>query len=216
MKITHDCFFHRERSNGFTLIELLTVMAVIAILAGLVLSSAGYIQSKGARSRAEAEIAGMSTACESYKADNGAYPQTSVTDSLDAKLQGNPTSSSYSNASTVLYRALSGDTDLNRGVDASDSNKDIAGNAVASPSNVPPKSYFRFKPAMLLPSTAGATTVTAIADPFGYSYGYSTANTANSNKGYNPTFDLWSTSGSTANPTGATPDTVTAKWIKNW
>lgn len=60
--------------RGFTLIELLVVIAIIAILAGLVLSTAGYIQKKGARARAEAEIAALGAALESYKADNGDYP----------------------------------------------------------------------------------------------------------------------------------------------
>ena len=60
---------------GFTLIELMVVMAIIAILAGLVLSTAGYVQRKSATSRAEAEIAAISTALESYKADMGDYPR---------------------------------------------------------------------------------------------------------------------------------------------
>jgi general secretion pathway protein G len=60
--------------RGFTLIELLIVITIIAILAGLILSTAGYAQKKGARSRAEAEIAAMGAALENYKADNGDYP----------------------------------------------------------------------------------------------------------------------------------------------
>lgn len=59
---------------AFTLIELLVVMAIIAILAGLVLSTAGFVQKKGATSRAEAEVAALSAALESYKADMGDYP----------------------------------------------------------------------------------------------------------------------------------------------
>lgn len=61
-------------ASGFTLLELLVVIAIIAILAGLILSTAGYIQKEGARSRAKAEVAALETALESYKADNGDYP----------------------------------------------------------------------------------------------------------------------------------------------
>jgi len=60
--------------EGFTLIELLIVIAIIAILAALTLNTAGFIQKKAARSRAETEIAALSAALESYKADNGDYP----------------------------------------------------------------------------------------------------------------------------------------------
>jgi type II secretion system protein G len=64
--------------DGFTLIELLVVMAIIAILASLVLSAAGFVQKKSARSRAEAEIAALGAALESYKSDNGDYPSNST------------------------------------------------------------------------------------------------------------------------------------------
>ncbi len=187
----------RSPAVGFTLVELLTVIAIIAILAGLVLSTAGYIQKKAAHSRAESEIAAMEAAVESYKADNGAYVSSNATDALDAKLSVNP--SGYKSASLDLYKALSGDTDANRQVAATEG-----------------KIYFEFKPAMLEPS-GGNGTVTAIIDPFGNSYGYSTAYAAaiSSNSsavptvGYNPTFDLWSTSGqTTANGT--------VQWSKNW
>ena len=60
--------------SAFTLIELLVVIAIIAILASLVLNTAGFIQKKGATSRAQAEIAALSTSLESYKVDNGDYP----------------------------------------------------------------------------------------------------------------------------------------------
>ena len=69
----------KNHSGGFTLIELLVVIAIIAILASLVLSAAGFVQKKGARNRAEAEIAALGAALESYKADNGDYPTNSIT-----------------------------------------------------------------------------------------------------------------------------------------
>jgi type II secretion system protein G len=62
------------KKQGFTLIELLIVIAIIAILASLVLAAASSVQKKGARSRAETEIAALGAALESYKADNGDYP----------------------------------------------------------------------------------------------------------------------------------------------
>jgi hypothetical protein len=78
------------------------------------------------------------------------------------------------------------------------------------------KSYFSFKPNMLPKDQAQA--VIAIADPFGHRYGYSTAYQASPSKGYNPTFDLWSTAGT---GTGSTPIPSPApipqdQWIKNW
>lgn len=63
-----------DSAGGFTLIELLVVISIIAILASLVLSAAGFVQKKGSRDRASAEIAALGAALESYKADNGDYP----------------------------------------------------------------------------------------------------------------------------------------------
>jgi len=220
-----------RRYNAFTLIELIVVIGIIIVLAGLVLSTAGYARKKGARARAETEIAAMSAACESYKADNGIYPRdptaNTATDNLNAKTDGNPvlnpappnpSGATYPLASLVLYRALSGDRNLDRAVTDADKNFNIDGTPLSPPLGQLPQSYFTFKPNMLSPA-GGTGTVTAINDAFGYSYGYSTANQTDTTKGYNPTFDLWSTSGLTANP-GSTdpnnPDPITPQWIKNW
>jgi type II secretory pathway pseudopilin PulG len=185
--------WHKHRYNAaFTLIELIVVTTVIIILTGLVLSTVGYVQKKGARARAETEIAAMSAACESYKADNGIYPRNSDTDTLDPTMDVNPSTTppnNYTRASLWLYEQLSGDATGNR-----------------QPSG---KSYMAFKPNMLLPAPPSTATVIAIADPFGNSYGYSTKMAATGNGGYNPTFDLWSTAA------GTTSNDV-PKWIKNW
>src|SRR5437588_10038929 len=82
--------WHKHRYNAFTLIELVVVFGLILVLTGLVLSTVGYARKKGARARAETEIAAMSAACESYKADNGVYPASTPTNSLNAKTNGNP------------------------------------------------------------------------------------------------------------------------------
>src|SRR5438067_4348431 len=79
--------------RAFTIIELLVVITIIIILGSLILSTVGYVQKKGARSRAEAEIAAMSAALESYKADNGIYPACP----------------SPSPGAHALYQSLSGD-----------------------------------------------------------------------------------------------------------
>ncbi len=211
--------------NAFTLIELIVVVGVIIILTGLVLSTVGYARKKGARARAETEIAAMSAACESYKADNGVYPRdptpNTATDALNARTMGDPTTTLYNTASLVLYRALSGDRNLDRAVTAADQNFNIDGTALSPPLNQLPQSYITFKPNMLSPA-GGTGTVTAIADPFGNSYGYSTAYQHDIDlgnpptHGYNPTFDLWSTAGLTTNPPGTGTDTITPQWIKNW
>jgi general secretion pathway protein G len=180
------------RSPAFTLVELIVVITIIVILAGLVLSTVGYVQKKGARARAETEIAAMSAACESYKADNGIYPRGSSSDALDARASGDPTSSQYQNASLDLYNSLFGATNGSR-----------------TPATGA-KSYFTFKPNMLSPADQ-TQNVQFIRDPFGNSYGYSTiqAATGDTTKGYNPTFDLWSTA-------GLTSGTDSTQWIKNW
>jgi prepilin-type N-terminal cleavage/methylation domain-containing protein len=181
-----------RRYNAFTLIELIVVVSIIAVLGALVLSTAGYARKKGARARAETEIAAISAACENYKADNGIYPTNSDTQTLDPTNEFDPTVSppnDYTRASLWLYQQISGDATGNR-----------------QPSG---KSYMAFKPNMLLPAPPSTANVTAIADPFGNSYGYSTKMAVTGSGGYNPTFDLWSTAGGTTS--GDVP-----KWIKNW
>src|SRR5207302_5603263 len=98
----HSSFVVRTssfRNGGVSIIELLLVIAIILILAGLILSISSYVQNKGARVRAETEIAAMSAALESYKADNGIYPRGNAnlssttpydTDSLDPTSDLNP------------------------------------------------------------------------------------------------------------------------------
>jgi len=189
-KQTRSSFVTRHSSfragGAFTLVELLIVMVIILILAGLVLATSSYVQTKGKRSRAEAEIAALSAALENYKADNGVYPRDGVTDSLDVTT---PALSDYDAPSLKLYEYLSGDADHNRAAET--------------------RTYFPFKPNQLSP-TDQTQAVTAIRDPFGNPYAYSTMKASDSTKnGFNPTFDLWSLG-------DGVPGTDQTKWIKNW
>jgi type II secretory pathway pseudopilin PulG len=203
--IRHSTFRAR---GAFTIIELLVVISIIIILAGLVLGTVGYVQRKAARARAEAEIMAISAALENYKADNGTYPRdttaSATTDNLDAKTSFNPTTA-YWAASLFLYGELSGDRDFNGVIDPG------------------AKSYMTFvtgslgRATMSSPPGAG-NKVTYLRDPFGNSYGYSTAyqkdldaGTNPPTHGYNPTFDLWSAAG-----TIVTQASDEAQWVKNW
>jgi len=179
----------RAAESAFTILELLVVIALIIVLVGLTLSTVGYVQKKGARSRAEAEIAAMCAALESYKADNGIYPDDSNT---TEKLKATDVMSDYVPASQFLYKQLSGDHDGDPTTPAPANAKNYLGSA--------------FKPQMFSPNPPGPNTY--IRDPFGNSYGYSTLKATNpaSADGYNPTYDLWSTANSTD------PN----QWIKNW
>ena len=161
----------KRTEYAFTVMELLVVMTLFVVLAGLILAAGGYVQNKGARSRAEAEIAAISAALENYRADNGIYPRDARTDALKPR---NSDASAYPPASLYLYDALAGATDGSRTPTA--------------------KSYFTFKPNQLSPADP-TQNVAFIRDPFGNSYGYSTVYQVNPNEGYNPTFDLWSTAG---------------------
>ncbi len=64
--------------DAFTLLEILVVIAIIAILASLLLNTAGFIQEKAGNSRAQVEIKALESALEAYKQDNGDYPSSSA------------------------------------------------------------------------------------------------------------------------------------------
>ncbi|EDY21157.1 hypothetical protein CfE428DRAFT_1450 [Chthoniobacter flavus Ellin428] len=214
------------RNAAFTLVEMITVIAIIAILAGLILAVNTVAQKKAGLSRAETEIKEISVAIENYKTDNGGYPQDpNLTDTLDPRNASVATSvtnpqGAVAQSSRFLYEQLSGDTDGDGTI----------GNGSDTGKNYAPDFW---KPTHLGGTKNGSGKVAPvlyIMDPFGNPYGYSTAgllveqefraalstnpnaprNVQNSKgtQGYNPTFDLWSCAGDTAG--------LSAKWIKNW
>ncbi|MBE2180357.1 MAG: type II secretion system protein [Chthoniobacterales bacterium] len=86
---------------AFTLVELLVVMAVIAILAGLSLTTLGYVNRKGGESRAKAEVAALAAAIDSFKQDHGAYPSNKSV--LFSELTGTATGSGAINKTKVYF-----------------------------------------------------------------------------------------------------------------
>jgi general secretion pathway protein G len=185
-----------RRCNAFTLIELILVVGIIIVLAGLVLSTVGYARKKGARARAETEIAAISAACENYKADNAVYPNSTGTGGTDGLDPSTTDPANYEMPCRYLYGEISGDRDFDGTPDT----------------NARP--YMAFKEISLLRTDmsnppSSSNRVTAIRDAFGNSYGYSTMKASGGANGYNPTFDLWSIADGTAG-------TDQTKWIKNW
>jgi len=197
---------------------MITVIAIIAVLAGLVLGIYKVVKHQSAKAQADTDIHELGAALQSYRTDNGGYPQDiQKTDKLDARnvsdaTDGSPTGKMAA-SSKYLYECLTGDTNDNGAMTRN------------------------YAPGFFTPSRLGGPRVgnsvnpiQYIRDPFGNSYGYSTAGllleqeyraslATNPNaprpvqnsqgaQGYNPTFDLWSTAGDT---TGNT-----AKWAKNW
>ena len=210
-------------SRAFTLAEMIVVIAVIAVLSGLVIALAGPTGVSSRRAKAQTEKNALVSACEVYKTDNGGYPQdnppggngASVTNDLDPRIHFNPTTSGYTAANLFLYKQLTGDDNANGTIDAGETGKRYAPDF--------------FKSSRFDAGYRTSGTVSYYTDPFGYPFGYSTAGLKAeqdyqasqqtdpaagrpaTSKGYNPTFDFWSTAGSIK-----TTGEDQSKWITNW
>jgi len=186
------------RPDGFTLVELLTVMAIIAILAGLTLAAFSGVQRSALRKRAITEIQGLGTALESYKADNGSYPIPPVTTftSTNIYLTAAPNTplptGIYEASSAYLYEALTGRTNY------SDPTA-TAGTHI----------YYAFNSRELGNNSSTAGQPIYIQDPFGNSYGYFNGNGASVPFNGTNQYDLWSTAGDTGG-------TNFPGWVNNW
>lgn len=176
-------------SAAFTLIELITVITIILILAGLVVSGAGFVKDRQANEKARVQIALISKALEDYKLDMGFYPYT--VDSADGSGQ-----------SAILFNTLyfeaSSDTTKTKKLYLAELDPAVGKQKWTS-------------------GTASITT--KIVDPWGGEYRYRTAvksdGKANDNT-QNPDFDLWS-SGKDKLTKPATPsDTTNRDDIKNF
>ena len=67
----------REDERGFTLIELMIVVAIIAILAGILIPNFVNARSQAQTAACESNLRSIATALELYYADNQVYPTAS-------------------------------------------------------------------------------------------------------------------------------------------
>jgi len=153
--------------TAFTLVELLVVIALIALLAGLILGAAGGVRAQAARNQAKAEIAGIEAALARFQTENGFFP---------GALQANPANSlnpaNYVRSSRILFTNLLGRTALTNAGTGNRSFLEPKKNMVMTNSN----------PNYLI-------------DPWGNAYGYYW-DEVNATSVYNKAApDVWSTAG---------------------
>jgi prepilin-type N-terminal cleavage/methylation domain-containing protein len=179
-----------QRSRAaFSLIELLTVIAIIAILAGLLLTTSGFIQEKAGNARAQGEIQALSSALEAYKTDYGSYP---AEDKNGTKANGSDASS------LVLLNVLNRDP----GDAKTKVYYEIPANMLPV-TNTPTASY-----------ETKLKNATVLQDPFGNPYHYQFPG-QDFRSGVN-FFDLWSKGKKNIGADNAQDDVTVAKWLTNW
>jgi prepilin-type N-terminal cleavage/methylation domain-containing protein len=157
-----------KKAGSFTLIELMAVVAIIAILAGLILGGAGAVRQRAARGQAKAEVSAIEAGLARYQMDFGTYP-TAINIATGGNQYGQYSTSTYPAAGQVLFTNLWG-----------------AANYATTTGGG--KQYLNVKPSMV--NTSG---VNYFMDPWGYAYGYYWSATNSLNGGAVP--DLWSTGG---------------------
>lgn len=69
--------FSKKKQAGFTIVELLVVIVVIAILAGLVITSYLGVQQRARDVERQTDMRELATALELFRSDNGYYPKWS-------------------------------------------------------------------------------------------------------------------------------------------
>jgi prepilin-type N-terminal cleavage/methylation domain-containing protein len=151
--------------RGFTLVELLTVVAIIAILAGVSLGTYKYAWRRTFESRARAEVKALESAIEACKQEIGFFPPSNNSGTTTAQAIAN---------SKALFKALSGNT---------------TGTAL-TPSPGRPVFFSAFREGKNGNVVRDTDNVYYIVDPGGQSYNYICNFPGQQNN--KVTFDLWS------------------------
>ena len=91
----------RRNESGFTLIELLIVIVILGVLAGTVVFSVKFIQSRGENAACKTDRRNVEVAVEAYYAQEGAYPADQDALVTAGVLKEKPNSNKY----TITYDA---------------------------------------------------------------------------------------------------------------
>ena len=189
-----------QSRRAFSLIELLIVIALIAMLAGMVLAAAGGIQNNMVKKRTIALLAEIEGGLDDYKIDHGTYPINEADNRNAAAKKG----------ANVLYKHLSGDYDLDGQFDVADDDAktyvdslDFTSSAKANKGTVGLAANGDY-----VATDSFGNLIRYLCDP---------PNRIVSGKReirtLNPTYDMWSLGG--APPNSNKPESR-AKWITNW
>ena len=73
-----------RRKSAFTLVEIMVVVAIIAILVGMVLGTAGYATKKADNSKAVADMEKIKNGLEEYRLQYGLYPTNNNANATNA------------------------------------------------------------------------------------------------------------------------------------
>lgn len=92
-----------RQKYGFTLIELLTVIAIIAILVGLLFPAIRSAIQKAEKSKAQAAVTGLATAFRAFYTEYGRWPGNPNTPSGATDVTTNYFSSSYGNTRNIGF-----------------------------------------------------------------------------------------------------------------
>lgn len=183
--MVHSCY---RLQKGFSLLELLIVIALIAGLLALSLTSVSVFTRKAHIQKAEAQIQVLQTGLEVYKREVGVLPQNSLSQS--------------ENGAAILYQALSGNGDDKIGGDraslANPTRKDLVGKMILPellPGNDEQQSWV---------SNSSSTEIIVV-DPWGAPWHYVSGSPSEQN---NTEYDLWSKGHEGGNDE--------SKWITNW
>jgi prepilin-type N-terminal cleavage/methylation domain-containing protein len=204
VKASAGCSTTSSRQRAFTLIELMVVMAIMAILAGLVFGAMRGMKANSMRKKSSVQIAALELGLEMYRTDFGGFPISEVDPEGDART-----------GATILYQALSGDgNDL---LEASSPQASI-GELASSQRSYMEQLDAKRNPFGLVMRRSGASYY--VADPWREPYRYrclATAQDRQSGQRNPASYDLYS-HGQTENEEmqeGGGGDEE-KKWITNW